>query len=88
MGYDSNNESNRFRIPDDLRKRLDMLKTQKFTEESEKELTSIWSEFMQRLKDSGIENNEWDHPDFVKERKKQEDKVRQEIIRDRELTSR
>jgi hypothetical protein len=87
MGYDSNNESNRFRIPDDLRKRFEMLKTQEFTEESEKELTSIWSEFMQRLKDSGIDNNEWDHPDFVKERKKQEDRVRQEIIRDRELTS-
>jgi hypothetical protein len=48
-------------------------------------LTSIWSEFMQRLKDTGIDNYEWDHPDFVKERKKQEDRVRQEIIRDREL---
>jgi len=84
MNYDSN-ESKRFIIPQDLRKRLDGLKRQEFTEESEKELTSIWSEFMQRLKDSGINNSEWDHPDFVKERKEQEDRVRQEIIRDREL---
>ena len=85
MKYDSN-ENNRFNIPDDLRKRLDVLKTQEFTQESEKELTSIWSEFMQRLKDTGIDDSEWDHPDFVKERKKQEDRVRQEIMRDRELT--
>jgi hypothetical protein len=85
MGYDSNNENNRFRIPNDLRKRLDELKTQKFTEESEKELTSIWSEFMQRLKDSGIDNNEWDHPDFAKERRQAEERVRKEIVRDREL---
>jgi predicted transcriptional regulator len=57
MNYDSN-ENNRFSIPIDLRKRLDALKRQQFTQESEKELTSIWSEFMQRLKDGGIDNNE------------------------------
>jgi hypothetical protein len=84
MNYYSN-ENNRFSIPIDLRKRLDALKRQEFTQESEKELTSIWSEFMHRLKDTGVDNKEWDHPDFVKERKKQEEKVRQEIIRDREL---
>jgi hypothetical protein len=85
MKYNSN-ENSRFNIPDDLRKRLDVLKRQEFTQESEKELTSIWSEFMQRLKDTGIDDSEWDHPDFVKERKKQEDRVRQEIMRDRERT--
>jgi predicted transcriptional regulator len=57
MNYDSN-ENNRFSIPIDLRKRLDALKREEFTQESEKELTSIWSEFMQRLKDGGIDNNE------------------------------
>jgi hypothetical protein len=41
---------------------------------------------LQRLKDTGIDDSEWDHPDFVKERKKLEDRVRQEIMRDRELT--
>lgn len=75
----------RFEIPVDLRKRLDILKGQEFTHETEKELTEIWSEFMQRLKHSGIDDSEWDHPDFVKERKEQEHKVRQEILRDREL---
>jgi predicted transcriptional regulator len=72
-------------IPSDLRKRLDVLKNQEFTQETEKELASIWSEYMQRLKDSGIDDTEWDHPDFVKQGKEQEEKVRQEIIRDKEL---
>lgn len=84
MKYDSN-KTDYFSIPPDLRKRLDVLKREEFTEETEKELTAIWVEFMQRLKDSGIDDTEWDHPDFIKERKKQEEKVRQEIIRDREL---
>ena len=82
---DDTKPSTRFDIPADLRKRLDVLKNQSFTEETERELTSIWSEFMRRLKESGIDDTEWDHPDFVKERKKQEEKVRQEIIRDREV---
>ncbi|HZA69149.1 MAG TPA: hypothetical protein VE548_05560 [Nitrososphaeraceae archaeon] len=78
-------DARRLEIPNDIRKRLDVLKKQNFTRETEEELASIWSEFIQRLKDSGIEDTEWDHPDFVKERKQAEDKVRQEILRDREL---
>ena len=62
-----------------------MLKRQEFTIETENELANIWSEFMRRLKESGIHDVEWDHPDFVKERKKAEETVRSEIIRDREL---
>jgi predicted transcriptional regulator len=80
-----NDRNLRVDIPSDLRKRLDVLKNQEFTQETEKELANIWSEYMQRLKDSGIDDTEWDHPDFVKQRKEQEEKVRQEIIRDREL---
>jgi hypothetical protein len=75
----------RLDIPIDLRKRLDALKSQEFTQETEEELANIWSEYMQRLRDSGTDDTEWDHPDFVTERKEQEEKVRQEIIRDREL---
>ena len=82
----SNNEiKSRVSIPQDIKNRLDELKKQPFTEETEKELTSIWSEFIQRLKDSGTDNNEWDHPDFVKQRRELEKRVKQEIIRDREL---
>lgn len=40
---------------------------------------------MKRLKGSGIDEAQLDHPEFIKERKKQEEKARQEIIRDREL---
>ena len=75
----------RLDIPTDLRKRLDVLKKQKFTRETEEELASIWSEFIQRLKESGIHDTEWDHPDFIKERKQVEERVRKEVIRDREL---
>jgi hypothetical protein len=75
----------RLDIPIDLRKRLDVLKSQEFTQETEEELANIWSEYMQRLRGSGTYDTEWDHPNFVKERKEQEEKVRQEIIRDREL---
>ena len=82
----SNSNGSKFDIPPDLRKRLDMLKTQEFTIETEKELASIWSEFMQRLKESGIDAVEWDHPDFAKERRQAEERVRKEIIRDRELS--
>jgi hypothetical protein len=40
-----------------------------FKGRSETMMTGIPSEFMQRLKHTGIDNNEWDHPDFVKDRK-------------------
>jgi hypothetical protein len=83
---DTNNEiKSRVSIPQDIKNRLDELRKQPFTEETEKELTSIWSEFIQRLKGSGIDDNEWDHPDFVKQRRELENRVRQEIIRDRQL---
>ena len=81
----SNSNAGKLDIPSDLRKRLDMLKSQEFTIETEKELASIWSEFMRRLKESGIDDVEWDHPDFAKERRQAEERVRNEIIRDREL---
>lgn len=82
----SDSNTSRLDIPPDLRKRLDILKSQEFTIETEKELTSIWSEFMRRLKESGIDEVEWDHPDFAKERRQAEERVRKEIIRDRELS--
>jgi hypothetical protein len=82
----SNNEiKSRVSIPQDIKNRLDELRKQPFTEETEKELTSIWSEFIQILKDSGIDDNEWDHPDFLNQRRELEKRVRQEIIRDRQL---
>lgn len=77
--------SRKLDIPPDLKKRLDVLKSQEFTIETQKELASIWSEFMRRLKESGIDDVEWDHPDFAKQRRQAEERVRKEIIRDREL---
>jgi hypothetical protein len=62
-----------------------VLKSQEFTQETEEKFANIWSEYMQRLKDSSTDDTGWDHLDFVKQIKEQEEKVRQEIIRDREL---
>lgn len=81
----SDSNTSKLEIPPDLRKRLDMLKSEEFTVETENELASIWSEFMKRLKESGIDDVEWDHPDFAKERSQVEERVRKEIIRDKEL---